>query len=513
MTDLKPDTERKQFIALLLLCIVFVTLPFVLVRFIPSTDLPQHLAQIRLLQDILKNPNQSEYMVEWLGANTLVYYVIGFNWMIFEPILAGKMAVLEISLAWVISIFALARHKQRSIFSAALACVFIFNASLYWGFLNFLIGLPVFTLWYLLVVNNRKIHSNVMVFILMALLSFFLFLAHTLWLLIAVIHVIVATIRQRPTLKEIGIRCIALIPVGIYSTLWFPKLTAVRTALGFDTTAYWIVSPLERIQPKWLLESMLGGLHGPTEALIIGSIIIWVGLIIKTNWGQLRVHVDKEFLSIGTFLILVVLLAPEKYMNTLYFGSRWAPVAMILFLLALPLPRIPGPIIVTIAILPIVILSFTTCYYWYRFNTIENSGLEESLKMITDDKRVLGLDYMQTSELIYGRPFLQTFAYAQVLHGGKLNFSFAYHHSGIVSFIRTEGAHRWTPGLEWYAQRVVPNDFYKFDYALINGSVNVHRLFTSEPELKPLTTDGRWRVYQCMRDTTSLKQNNQSAAP
>ena len=501
---MKLDTGRKQFIALLLLCIVFVTLPFVLVRFIPSTDLPQHLAQIRLLQDILKNPNQSEYMVEWLGANTLVYYVIGFNWMIFEPILAGKMAVLEIGLAWVISIFALARHKQRSIFSAALACVFIFNASLYWSFLNYLLGWPVFTLWYLFVIDYQKSRSIVLEFIIILTASFFLFFTHVFWLLAGIVFLVIGNILRKQNLQRWLLHCFGLIPVGIYSAIWFPRFAAARASLDFNLTAYWHFSPLERLNPSWLLDAVLGGLRGPSEVLVIIGIILWIVLSLKTNWGQIQARTEKEFLLAGIFLVLIVLFAPEEYMNTIYFASRWAPVTMIFFLLALPLPRIPRPLIITHAIFFLAILSFATCYYWYRFEAAENSGLQESLNRITNNTMVIGLDFTHESKFLCGYPFLQTFAYAQVLYGGKLNFSFAEHHSGIVSFARADRIPQWTSGLEWYPERVNPSDFRQFDYALINGTENVHRLFTSLPELTQLTADGRWRVYQCERDTNTL---------
>jgi hypothetical protein len=57
--------------------------------------------------------------------------------------------------------------------------------------------------------------------------------------------------------------------------------------------------------------------------------------------------------------------------------------------------------------------------------------------------------------------------------------------------------------LEWGAQWVKPRDFTQFDYALINGTDYLHKFFESVPALKPLTTDGRWRLYQCLKDTAS----------
>ncbi len=512
MVGMKSIVVQNQIPTLFIVCLIFISLPFLFVRFIPSTDLPQHLAQIRLLQDVLKNPTQREYVVGWAGANTLVYYLLDMNWMIFPPILAGKMMVLEIVMAWIVGIFALARRKNCSPFSAALACILVFNASLTWGFLNFLIGLPIFILWFLLIMDRKKTRPIVTKIVLIISISFLLFFAHALWLLLAVVHFFVATLCRRPTLKEIGIRCAALAPVGFYSAFWFPRLSAIRATIGFDTAAHWIVSPLERMHPRWLLESLLGGIHGPTEALVLGGIAVWIGMSLITNWGKLRTLVEKEFLFVGILLTLVVFCAPDKYMNTIYFASRWAPAAMIFFLLALPLPQMQKSVLAFYTIFLLAILSLTTCWYWWRFEKTENSGLSESLMRIHDNSRVLGLDFVQESEFICGRPFLQTFAYAQVLHGGKLNFSFAEHYSELVSFAQIKRVRIWTPGLEWYPQRVSPSDINCFDYALINGLDNAHNFFASYSMLMPLTTTGRWRLYQCVRDTLALQHGSQTIA-
>jgi hypothetical protein len=498
--------HQKQLIFLMLFCGVLVAAPFFLVHFIPSTDLPQHLAQIRLVQDVLKEPHQDKYAIEWLGANTLVYYLLQLNWMVFSPVASGKMAVLEIALAWVVSIFFLAHRKKRSLYGAALACVFIFNASLYWGFLNFLIGFPIFVLWYFIVIENRKRRATAGEIATIIGMSFLLFLAHALWLLVGLLLLAAAAIYRRAGVKEILVKALALVPVGIYSIYWFPKLAAIRTQLHFDTAAHWVTPPWERLFPQVLTDSLLGGLRGPTEALVLAGVAVWIGLSLLTNRKQIKKSTNKEFLFIGICLTAIVLFAPEKYVNTIYFASRWAPVAMIFFLLALPQPRLKEPVVFAGAALLLTILSFTTCFYWVRFEKYENSGLDESLQKITEDANVIGLDFVQNSELICGRPFLQTFSYAQVLHGGGLNFSFAEHHSGILSFAHIDTAYYWTQGLEWHPERVRVRDFARFDYALINGKEDVHRVFASLPFLTPVTSSGMWRLYQCRGEVYSSHQ-------
>jgi len=111
---------------------------------------------------------------------------------------------------------------------------------------------------------------------------------------------------------------------------------------------------------------------------------------------------------------------------------------------------------------------------------------------------VLGLDFVRHSDSVKGRPFLQTFAWAQVLFGGRLNFSFAEMPPSLVAF---RGGLRptWTVGLEWYPDRVQPTDFPQFDYALIGGRPQMHDRFGHLPGLEPLVDHGVWRLYRIRR--------------
>jgi hypothetical protein len=87
--------------------------------------------------------------------------------------------------------------------------------------------------------------------------------------------------------------------------------------------------------------------------------------------------------------------------------------------------------------------------------------------------RVIGLAYAGSPPLLKTRPFLQTFAYAQVARGGTLNFSFAEFAPSLVVYT-TRPRWPWT-GLEWFPNRVRAGDFANFDYALINAAPELHQ--------------------------------------
>jgi hypothetical protein len=506
--NIQIESDKVAFRVLMIVSIVFVALPFLFVKFVPATDLPQHLAQIRLIEEIIGNPQQTTYTINWYGANSLVYGLLGLNWMIFDPVLTGKMTLLEIALGWCVSVFLLARRGRRTAFAAVLASIFIFNANLYWGLLAFSIGFPVFAFWCLFVIDSTDVRQRSIwkEFFLVCLMSILLFMAHVLWLLAAALILIIADVRRRAPLHHIWPRWLGLMPIAIYCALWFSKFAAAQSMSQRTKDMLWLVLPLERINPSWITEFALGGIRGPIDVFVYGGVLLWIGASIATQWGNIRRTINVNYVLIGILLLSFSFLGPDEYMDTILLAARWFSIGVIFLLLGLPVPRISTPYTLFASTVFLAVFSVTTAVQWHRFEATENSGLKESLESIRNDSNVLGLDFKRTSGILYGRPFLQTFAYAQAIHGGRLNFSFAEYHRSIVSFAHSDTTTTLTRRLEWFPDRVRFGDLRQFDYVLICGSDEIHRTFASIPMLAELTTDGNWRLYQCRKDSTIMER-------
>jgi hypothetical protein len=54
--------------------------------------------------------------------------------------------------------------------------------------------------------------------------------------------------------------------------------------------------------------------------------------------------------------------------------------------------------------------------------------------------------------------------------------------------------------LEWFPERVRVKDFQYFDYALINGSDELHAQLAGLALLEPVTNQARWRLYRINMD-------------
>jgi hypothetical protein len=487
-------TQRRWPWALWGLSSVLVGLPFLVVRFPPGTDLPQHLAQIYLLHEVLAG-RASEFTISWWTPNNLVYVLLGAATLVAPPPLSGKLALLGLALSWVAAAFYLATRRGRPVEHAVLASVFVFNTALYWGFLPFLAGWPVFAVW--LVACLQPLTRRA--WIRLVGLSGLLYAAHALWLLMGALWIAVASALVGPrSPRHLMARLSTLIPVGLVAVVWYPWLAATRQAAGFSTAPRWFTTPLARLTPRHLLSGVLGGVEGPLEAIAVLAVLAWIVAGLWTHRRTLGQAVDPVVLACAATCWGFALVAPDRYLNTILFDIRWLPCAAICLVLGLPAPRVPQHLLVGGAVGILALFVVVTASVWHAFERTELTGLEAALGALPRGQRVLGLDFVKTSVLLRDRPFLQTAAYAQVIKGATLSFSFAEHASGIVRQ-RVPSRPPWRPGLEWRAERVGAAELAWFDYLLVNGLPAMHEIFASNRQVRPVTREGRWRLYQVVR--------------
>ncbi len=485
----KVAAKDASRLTLALVISAFVVVPVLVAPFPPSTDLPQHLAQIRLFQAALADPS-GPYVIQWAGPNNLIYAFLAGLWAVLPHEWVPRAAIGLILLAWVAAIHGLAASRRRPVAAGVVASLLIFNQSLYWGFLNFLVGFPIFVLWFGLATGDEK-RISWKRWLALAGTAFLLYESHALWLAAGGAWLILSGLIEKLPLKLLVLRLTALIPCGVIAAFWYPSLSAARATAGFDVAAHW--SPLfDRLAS--FLDAAFGGMRGPVETVAFVFIYFWVGTAVWQNRKRLREATDFRLLSAGLFLLVIVLAAPDKYMNTIFFSSRWFPPATIFLLLALPLPVVPRISAKVVAVAAVLGFCLAAAVSWYRFNATDLSGFNESLEKIPAGSRVLGLDLVKESEIIKGKPFLQLTAYAQAFKGCDLNFSFAEHYSGLVAYKRKRDI-RWTPGLEWYAEKVQRSDFKFFDYVLVNGGRSDFRILEGIRELVLATEGSPWRLY------------------
>ena len=496
----------------LVACLVLTTVPFLFVTLIPVTDLPQQLVQARLFWETLGGAHQGQMVINWWSPNSLAYLLLVLGWKILPTFLLGKICVLILALGWVAAVHHLAKRRNRSIASTVFASVFVFNLSLYWGLLGFMLGWPLFVLWLTYATNLDDGPLSFANGLKGTAILLVLLLAHALWFLVGVAALVLLQIMARKPLRVVVRSLVLALPAAIAAAFWFPHIASTRALWGFDNSIEYSVPIIRRLSSWWVVDASLGGLRSPLEFMIVVSVILWIVMGILMHRRTLATSIDFPMGILGLLFILFSFLGPEKFLNTILFSVRWFPIGLILILLAAPPPTLLSDDKENVAdtlhlrsraLLPLFTLAImsalavSTAVSWRTFEYAELYGLRESLDVIPDGSSVLGLDFIKTSAVLKGRPFLQDFAYAQALHGGSSNFSFAWHQSGIVADT-CPWTLKWTPGLEWNADSVKASDVKLFDVVLVNGSDATQDMMAESGLVKPLSFIGRWRAYKTL---------------
>ena len=478
-------------ILMALLCGVFISIPFLMTQYPPITDLPQHSAQIRLFLETLGNPSQSAYKIQWLTPYSVSYAVLGGAWALFGPLNAGRMAMLAIVLLWVGSIHGIAWKRDRSGAAACVASVFALNHVINWGFYSFAIGFPAFCLWFALTSERDSSTKPIVRGLTLLVTAFLLYISHVLWFAAGVLWLGLSGLILRRDVRG-SVRDLALLlPLFVAIWFWYPLFSHSSMA----TPALWVSGPLDRLTFSAICDSALGGIRGPTELIVLGAAFAWIGLGLLQHRTNLVELIDWPLLLAGGMFFTLAVVLPDKYMNTIRFGQRWMPPALIMFVLALPSPAVRPLIRRAAAIALVAIFCIFVSKAWLNFEHTELSGLPQALKALPESPRVVGLAFGNKSDFVKGYPFIQMFAYAQALKGGTLNFSFAEWSPCLVVY-KKPFVRPWTRGLEWFPQRVQESDLNYFDYALFMGPDELYTKLAHDPRLAPVTTTGRWRLYR-----------------
>jgi hypothetical protein len=507
-TQPSSSPSPRFYIASAILCAAALLLPFLLVEIPPVTDLPQQTAQIRLLFEALEDGGQGSiqnYRVQALDPNKLGYLPLLVTWLLFPPLAAGRLAVAGIGLLWVLSIHALAYANNRSPAAAAAAALLFFNHTMYWGLLNFLLGLPLFCLFWWRIQRLPQAEVSRWRLLQLSLFLLLLYSAHVLWLAAASGFLLLTALVQRWNPRVLAARLATAAPAWALVAWWYPRFHAA----GFVSETTWGRNPLERLHPGWLLNSAFGGLTGKVEALVALALVLWLGIGVGQSWlkrshktvanfsrPEPRNFIDRRLLATAALFLVPAFILPNVMQHTIFFASRWLPVAAVFLVLALPPPRLRPWLSTAVPTLLWASLMTATVTAWTGFEHQELDGLRPALAVTSKDSLVLGLDLVRTSEHIQGFPFYHLYAWNQALNGGELARSFANEASSLVVFSDLPRPTPWTDGLDWRARQVRRSDIPHFDFVFVHGDARTHALFLADERLEPSSPAARWRLYR-----------------
>ncbi len=473
-----------------LACGLALSVPSLVVDFPVTTDLPQHLGQVRLFIEALRNPD-GPYVIQWATPYLLGYLLPALAWLVSSPGFAGPLTLVLCALAWSASVHALAWRTNRGLAPAILACTPFFGVSLQWGFLSFMVGFALFVLFFIVLSHALDEPERLSVWLWFGAAALGVYVTHLLWFGAAMVVAAMIATRRRAW-KYAGRALLALLP-SIALAAW----STLRVHQGFNNSTVWGNGLTTRLLPSvWGAAAF-----GPAKDLVPTVLFLTVlGLAVAGLWQRRHTLEPRtlDLLWVAALFIVFTLAFPARYTNTIQFETRWASPAMAFLVLGAPLPRLQKGLDLLVAGLLVALTVGEVSLVWWHVNDEELSGLQSSLEALPDGQRTLGLSYLKESAHVRGSPFIQMFAWAQVRHGGELNFSFADFAVMPVVF-RVPRRSGWTIGLEWMPERVKREDFKAFDYVILSGPEEIHdEVERTARYLSPVTHDGLWRLYKVM---------------
>jgi hypothetical protein len=485
-------------VAFALTGLMFAAIPFFAVDYVPATDLPQHVAQIRLLRELWglapATLDAAQFTVRPFGANTLCYWPLLALSALMPAVAAARLGMFLWIAGGVLSLHAMAWRRNRPPAHALLAGMLLFGVPLYWGLLNFVCGIAPFLWLCERALRERKLARRPADYAIDASLLLVLYLAHVLWVACAAVLVGVVAIRgiiQHRNVREAALWLVCFVPLAVVVAGWLAELSHAR-ALGADLSARYSIPIASRFSLQWIGATLFGGLKGPFEPIAILCLAVYAAAAYALSRRAQQSGSDRALLAIGLGFTVFALLAPDNYLNTIAFNDRFLGCGAMF--LVLSLPAAPQRSLTVISVVIALSFSLVTTAAWVIFEQDELSGLRESLATIDRPRRLLELDYRKHSDLIRERPFMQLLAYAQAAHGGEPAFSFAEHGSSIVAY-RDPRRAPWTPGLEWFPELARPRDIELFDCILVNGTPRQHTEFAARFGLQSAIREGYFRSY------------------
>lgn len=475
--------------------VVLTAVPAAVAPYPPITDLPQQLAQIPLLGDALDGA-RPELTTRWLAPNKLSYPLLGAAWAALPPRPAARLAAALVAAAWVLSLHWLAARRGRSAAAATLAGVLTFNHAFYLGLFNFVVGLAAFAFWFVELAadpepagGRRPAWRTALG---TAAGSLALYFAHALWLAAGLVWLAAAWLIRRPPPGRLAAHAVGLVPALALVAAWYPSLGGE----GWRSISSYGPASLSRLLPATLTNWTLGGITGWLEPVAMLAVLTWLAVALWQHRGRLRQAVDLELVAAAVLFLLAALTLPDKVDRTLRFASRWMPVGWALVVVALPPPAVRGPLRRAGALAVLALFCLTTAVTWRAYGRQELAGLDASLAALPTGSAVLGLDYVRHSPRFKQPAYMHLPAYAQLLGGSRLGFSFTSLASSLVVRRDLARPDPWTPGLEWAPQLLRDTDLDHFDYLLLHAPAPLAAgLMEQESRLEPVTGEAPWRLF------------------
>jgi hypothetical protein len=477
------DGDRRWFWSAFALCAALALVPLWCVEYLPMVDLPQHAVQIA----IWKNLHDPRYgFADFFELHYFTPYVATYG---LARLLAEGTSVL-VALKLVISLSVLAlplslvpffRRSAVSPWWSLLGFPLAYGYSFTWGFLNFMMGVPLAFLFLTIAIQYARA-PTARGGVLLGAFTLALFWVHALLMLFCQVIAGAIIVGRTTDVRGVVKRALPLLlPLPILVVWFFMDRHRTQEPLA------WTLGPDRLLQ----VFAFSGYYARPTA---VAAIIATAGIISLRDRPSAR---DAGLTWLPYALtVALVLLWPRLVFGTTRVAPRFN-VFLLPFLVAWLRPRLPTALRATLVGATAAWMALLTAHF-VAFDR-DGRDYEEIATVIAPRARIRPIIFAMTDDEI---AFLHFPAWTQVEKGGLYGFSFATNYP-VVRY-RPDAPRLMAADAEWFPERFdwrreapLGYDTYVVRSAT-SGSALTASLFEGAP-VSLLAERGRWHIYGARR--------------
>ncbi|MFN0117281.1 MAG: hypothetical protein ACKVQC_03175 [Elusimicrobiota bacterium] len=483
-------TNEKIFFNLtyIILSILFI-LPIWSVKYLPMSDLPQHVAQVFMFRNF-NNPFyqfSDTYYLNWFTPYFIGIVLPGLLTYIFTALVSVKILLSLVIFFTPFFLKKLIIRTQGDPWWCFAGFVIPFGFSFYWGFLPYLAAIPfgIFLIEKAISLETERSLKNILIFLLLSILTFFSHaIIYATSLMIALSWLMT---RSRWDIKGTFLRLFILGTSFPVAVLW--KQITQKNEFRFNFSA----ESGGSFTNRW--NSLLSYITGSSEDWLYHYFCLFLVSIIIIGVSYKRVDAKRFLLFIPISLLYFFL--PNQLFGVYFIYQRLAFFFLIVFLMLFQCDLMSRRVFISRTLL-IGALFFWSFYLFKTFLPLrsESKDFDMAAEKIPANQKVLGLIIDRT---VGNSPFyLNHFpAYYQAEKGGVLGFSFAVYYNTLIRYKKNkEPVDFWTSHfIDWSAADVKHNTMESFDYLLIRLHSTPEKDYISQ-NFSFIVKSGDWWVYK-----------------
>jgi hypothetical protein len=485
-TTLRPSNAGLFSVALAL-----AVAPIWFTGYIPMVDLPQHAAQIAALHEIRSG---NTVFTEIFTTNWFTPYLLGYTLLyllstIF-PIQIAAQALVSVAIVSVpLATALLIREVGADPRWRWLAIPGAYSFSFYWGFLSFLVAVPVALMLLRSAIRFDKM-PDIRRATALAAFSIALFFCHVIALgFISVVAAAYFLARHPTDFKKAVIRCIPLaapLPImAAWAFLTYDSEAVVRNAPVF-------FGPLSA-----RLKLLLVQPAGFDQQSMVATLVTVAILLVPVIAGSKPSRDLARWAPFGMGLLLFVVW-PRSAFHTAFMFPRLGVFIAPLWLVAWDPPSARHSKLDTLAMIVVLVWLMANVGRFAAFAR-EIESFDRVLDRMEPGQRAAGLVFDRGTRLFGGPVHMHMPAWYQAKKHGIVDFNFADAYAPVVRFKPSRGP-RLTERVGWYPWEMdwAKHGGSQYRYFVVKAPIDVSEdLFGRQRDgLSLITREGDWWLYE-----------------